>query len=138
MTSPVCPDCGAPMTLSPTAPQAAPGRPAYRCPRPTCFAHHGAHPNGRPPGFPAQRVTRAARAAAHAALAAYCAARGVDRDWGYRLVARVMGLPDRQAHIGRFTAGECRSLIARLARLADVDGLGPAGFDEEDDRARHP
>ena len=95
--------CGAPMQLR----QSTYG-PFYRCADwPTCDGVHGAHPDGRPMGKPADRETRRARVEAHAVFDAWWQARGMTRDRAYRWLKRII----RPGHIASFDAAQCQRLI---------------------------
>ena len=106
-----CPDCGADMPLVPNPKKKGM---YYQCVNGCCT--HGAMPNGKPLGVPADKATRAARMKAH---------RVFDRLWSgpaatmtrrkaYRLMQKLMGLSDHKAHIAMFDAAQCRTLIQRL------------------------
>lgn len=102
-----CGDCGAAMAL-----RAGRFRPFYSCTRyPACRGAHGAHPDGRPMGTPADAATRQARTEAHAAF---------DRVWrggakgarqrAYSWLAAKMGRG--AVHIGEMTAEDCARVVA--------------------------
>lgn len=112
-----CPDCGGVMALR----ESRFGL-FYGCENfPACRATHGAHPDGKPLGIPADRETKKARIAAHKAF---------DRMWrgpksdcsrgeAYRRLQLLMNLSADEAHIGRFTKAQCEQLGAEGTN--DVD-----------------
>lgn len=109
-----CPDCQSPMLLRP---KGIGGKPWYACSKRDltgCKGAHGAHPDGRPKGFPGNAATRQARVDAHAAFDRLWKSGQMTRHEAYRHLQTVMGMTKKQAHIGKFTEGECRTLIARL------------------------
>jgi ssDNA-binding Zn-finger/Zn-ribbon topoisomerase 1 len=113
-----CPERGAPMVLRQTARLPQDGRPGkfYGCSRfPACRAAHGAHPDGRSLGIPADRETKRARVKAHAAFDAHWQSLGLSCRQRYALLAGLMDLPPPEAHIGRFTQEQCEELLRRLA-----------------------
>lgn len=108
-----CPDCGAPMAL-----RSGRHGPFYSCTRyPACKGSHGAHPDGRPLGTPADAATRAARVAAH---------RAFDRLWSravpgsrkraYAWLASELGVA--VVHMGEMDAATC----ARVVELCERAG----------------
>ncbi len=115
-----CPECGGEMVLrkSPKYP-----KPFYGCLNyPLCRATHGAHPDGRPLGKPADAPTKRWRIAAHAAL---------DPLWGrdeeglhkqiqnryrravYAWLAGQLGISNvgEDCHIGLFDATRCEQVV---------------------------
>jgi ssDNA-binding Zn-finger/Zn-ribbon topoisomerase 1 len=107
----VCAECGSAMQLRP-------GRfgSFYGCTRwPECDSTHGAHPDGAPLGIPADAATRHARVLAHDAFDGLWKTGRMKRRAAYAWLQRAMGLPPERAHIGRFTAGQCTTLV-RLVR----------------------
>lgn len=104
------PDCGAPMELR----QSKYGL-FYGCTRfPACRGTHGAHPDGRPLGTPADKATRQARMDAHRVFDRLWKERGWHRADAYVWLAQVMDMSEEKAHIGNFNAEQCRKVI-RLA-----------------------
>ena len=116
-----CPECGADMVLRTTTKytyQNGSPRKFYGCSRfPACTAAHGAHPDGKPLGVPANKETKEARIAAHAAFDAIWKARGLARKGGYKLLQQLMEMTPEQAHIGNFTKDQCELLIERIKAL---------------------
>ncbi len=105
-----CPDCGALMMLRP-------GRfgPFYACVRRDqtgCPGAHGAHPDGRPMGTPANAATRQARIKAHAAFDQLWKSGEMTRRQAYWWLQQSMEMTTLQAHIGKFTLEQCERLIA--------------------------
>lgn len=84
---------------------------------PDCDCVHGAHPDGKPLGIPADDATKQARIKAHAAF---------DRLWkpelggqlrrkeAYRVMRELMGMTNDEAHIGRFDTPQCETLIEKV------------------------
>jgi ssDNA-binding Zn-finger/Zn-ribbon topoisomerase 1 len=102
-----CPECSAPMVRR----TSRWGR-FYGCSRwPACNTTHGAHPDGRPLGVPANAATRAARVRAHAAFDALAKARGWTRGEAYRWLAARLYLDRRECHIARFDAARCAFVV---------------------------
>lgn len=102
-----CP-CGAAMVLR----QSRFG-PFWGCSRfPACKGSHGAHPDGRPLGVPADEATKRARIAAHQAFDEYWRGiRGMKRGTAYHWLQGQLGLSAEECHIGRFDAATCRRVI---------------------------
>jgi ssDNA-binding Zn-finger/Zn-ribbon topoisomerase 1 len=117
----LCPECGAPMKLRST------GKFTYRngtrrrfwgCTRyPDCKGMHGAHPDGRPVGIPANAETKRARIRAHAAFDEVWKSGAMDRRAAYRFMQDLMGMTADEAHIGRFTKEQCDTLVERIAEV---------------------
>jgi hypothetical protein len=108
------------------------GRPRkfYGCPNwPACTGTHGAHPDGKPLGTPADDVTKAARIRAHEVFDRLWKgdAAAMSRADAYRLLARLMGRDE--VHFGAFAAAECEEAIRVLAALSSAPAL-PAGEGE--------
>lgn len=81
---------------------------------PQCKGTHGAHPDGRPLGKPADLATKKARTRAHAAFDALW--RGAHRGGGmtraeaYEWLTAAMGSTE-QVHIGALTIEECDQVV---------------------------
>lgn len=100
-----CGDCGAPMVLRPSR-----FRPFWSCTRfPECRGTHGAHPDGRPLGVPANAATRAARIQAHAAFDSLWRSGGMSRSAAYRWLAKAMGRSE--VHMSGLSQPECDEVI---------------------------
>lgn len=100
-----CPDCGAPMRLR----ESKHGY-FYGCSNfPRCKTAHGAHPDGKPLGVPADHATRQMRIKAH---------RAFDEIWrdhqlltrgaAYRWLSKRMGV---EAHMGAMNIEQCEHVI---------------------------
>lgn len=112
--------CGSPMALRETKKftyrKSGAPRKFWGCSRwPSCDGVVGAHPNGAPVGTCADTETKNARIAAHEAFDAMWKSGRMSRASAYKRLAKVMGIPSRDAHIGGFTKEQCETLIARLA-----------------------
>lgn len=100
------------MTLMPRSD----GRMEWRCTYPGCHGNHLADARGVPVGVPADQETRRMRTEAHRHFDPLHRGRGSlmterrARQW----MAEVMGIPEEDAHIGLFTADECRRLIREI------------------------
>jgi zinc-finger-containing domain len=117
----ICAECGSVMILRSTSKfKYRNGQPRkfYGCSRwPKCNGVHGAHPDGRPFGLPADKPTKAARHAAHVALEELAAElfprvqgnRRTSRLYGW--LSRRMGIPSEECHIGRFDQARCAEVI---------------------------
>ncbi len=115
----ICPECGAPMVLRTTK------RFTYRngqlrkfwgCSRwPECDGTHGAHPDGRPLGFPADKATKRARMEAHQLFDAWWKSGVMSRPQAYVRLQQLMGLSEEDAHISRFTKERCAEFVRRNA-----------------------
>jgi ssDNA-binding Zn-finger/Zn-ribbon topoisomerase 1 len=84
---------------------------------PACEASHGAHPDGSPLGVPADKETKAARIAAHAAFdrlwqAATKAGIKSARKGAYAWLQQVLHLSSEECHIGKFDKAMCERVIA--------------------------
>ena len=109
----ICPECGAPMAFRPKSRYG----PFYGCTRfPECTATHGAHPDGRPLGIPANKETKLARMAAHEAFDRLWNTGRMKRGRAYILMQDLMVMTEREAHIGRFTKEQCGKLIEEVER----------------------
>lgn len=117
-----CPECGAPMVLRETSkyryPRTGEPRKFWSCSRfPACRGIHGAHPNGKPLGVPANAETKRARIRAHRVFDTLWRGGPMSRDQAYRWMQDALGMTKRQAHIGKFTIDECERLITAVAQL---------------------
>src|SRR5262245_42894115 len=92
----------------------------YGCSQyPSCTAAHGAHPDGKPLGTAADKETKQARIVAHAAFDDLWRSGKMSRRAAYRELQRVMGMKEAEAHIGKFTKGQCEELVRRLEQEAN-------------------
>ncbi len=147
----LCGECGAEMQLVDAVPgdRYQEGRAFWRCSRaPTCLGTHGAHPDGRPLGIPADRKTNMARLDAHAVFDRLWRERFVpSRDAAYAWLQSVMRLSEDAAHFAKFDIATCEKarrfaeeFIQRwrttesplVNRFADPWGLVPPGVDPDD------
>lgn len=91
--------------------------PFYGCTRfPACKAAHGAHPDGRPLGVPADKPTKDARIRAHAAFDPLWRAEGLrgrekrrSRGRAYRWLADQLGLEN--VHISELSIDQCNRVV---------------------------
>lgn len=83
---------------------------------PKCKAAHGAHPDGRPLGIPADKPTKDARIKAHEAFDQLWKSGRMRRGDAYRWLQTVLGLDKDSAHIGRFTIEQCNQLIEAVQK----------------------
>lgn len=116
---PACACCGALMALEQTQRFRYPDGRArwfWRCETAACDGIHGAHPDGRPLGTPADNETRAARIEAHDALSDLMAVCGLGKDEAYLWMQSAMKMTARAAHIGRMDLAQCRTLMAACAQ----------------------
>ena len=103
-----CPECGSGMVL----------RDSWRglfygCERfPDCRCAHGAHPDGRPLGIPADKETKKFRMKAHDWFDRLWRSERMTRKEAYMWMRETMFLTRSQAHIGKFDKKQCMQLIA--------------------------
>lgn len=107
-----CPSCGVRMVLKLDGED----RWFYGCPNyPACQNTHGAHQeSGEPMGIPADAETRQWRIRAHKAFDMLWKSGEMSRSAAYRLLQRIMDLPEDEAHIGRFDRDQCQELIDKI------------------------
>lgn len=112
-----CPECGSSMHLRDSRHGLFYGCATF----PTCRATHGAHPDGRPLGTPANAETKAARIAAHDAFDKLWREpeRYMTRRDAYRWLADLLGLTPGDAHIGSFDRGQCEAVTVRAGQLLE-------------------
>lgn len=94
---------------------------------PACDAYVGSHKEtGEPLGTLANAELRVLRRACHAKFDPLWLGkeRRMSRRMAYGHLQRIMGLPQEAAHIGMFDAEQCRTLLARLAEIAEQEGMG--------------
>ncbi len=121
-----CGDCGAKMVL-----KGGIYGLFYSCTNwPGCRGAHGAHPDGKPMGIPADYDTRKLRQAAHSALESTWSPGGrqlfPSRTHAYEWVQAAMGLTATEAHIARFDAAQCKKLIEALWAFDEAYQGSPA------------
>lgn len=79
---------------------------------PDCNSTHGAHPNGKPLGIPADAETKQSRMKAHEAFDKLWTEHGLSRRESYTVLQKMMGMSADEAHIGRFDIAQCQRLIS--------------------------
>jgi ssDNA-binding Zn-finger/Zn-ribbon topoisomerase 1 len=105
-----CPACGGSLSL-----KSSRYGPFYGCSNwPACDQTHGAHPDGKPLGIPADKATREARIRAHAALDTLWQSGRMKRKAAYRWMQEAMGLGPKEAHIGGFNIEQCERLVSLI------------------------
>lgn len=131
-----CGECGAVMEVR----RGIEGKPFYGCSTfPGCRGTHGAHPDGRPLGIPADKATRKARVEAHRFFdLLWKASEGqkprMTRNQAYAWMRRKMKLSESEAHFSKFTLALCNECVRLIKesypgvrtlwdRLADDDAL---------------
>lgn len=115
-----CPECGGAMVLRKSSKYP---KPFYGCIHyPLCRATHGAHPDGRPLGKPADAETKRWRIAAHAALdplwgrdeeGVHCQIQKRQRRVIYAWLAEQLGIRNvgEECHIAMFDSAQCQRVI---------------------------
>lgn len=83
---------------------------------PKCRGSHGAHEDGRPLGVPANKETKRLRVKAHEVFDKIWKSGEMTRGDAYIWMQQVLELKPEEAHIGRFSAEDCRRLIAATER----------------------
>lgn len=83
---------------------------------PACRATHGAHPDGKPLGIPANKETRDWRIKAHKIFDTLFEGETavMNREEAYIFMQRLMNLSEEEAHIGKFGIEQCKKLIDLL------------------------
>jgi ssDNA-binding Zn-finger/Zn-ribbon topoisomerase 1 len=107
MSKVTCGECGADMVLrqSPKYPA-----PFWGCTQfPECRGTHGAHPDGRPLGIPANRETKDKRIEAHKHFDPIWEQKLMTRKEAYRRLAKEMGVAE--VHIGESDIETCEKII---------------------------
>lgn len=114
----ICAECGAEMVLRQTSKfRYNNGRPRkfYGCSRyPECKAVHGAHPDGKPLGIPANAETKRWRMEAHKLFDQLWKSGAHTKDEAYAELQARMKMTPEEAHIGRFTKEQCIELIRQF------------------------
>lgn len=118
MTGVVCPDCSAPMVARKTNRfRYRDGRPRkfWGCSRwPECKATHGAHPDGRPLGIPADAETKRQRMVVHEILDGWWKSGRMSRKAAYRRLQQLMNMTEDRAHVAKFTKEDCGRFLDRV------------------------
>lgn len=84
----------------------------YGCSRfPDCCATHGAHPDGRPVGTPANIQTKKARMVAHVAFDEWRFAHSHSKTEAYKWLAGELGVPEKEAHMGQMNKVACEAVV---------------------------
>lgn len=109
-----CPECGAPMVLRETAKfKTADGQPRkfYGCSKyPACKGSHGAHPDGRPLGHPADQETKELRIKCHSMVEEVMTE---ETAWKIRgELEELLGIP--AVHFGDCDKEQCLKVIEYL------------------------
>ena len=100
-----CADCGAAMRLR----ESRYGW-FYSCEKfPSCEGSHGAHPDGRPMGTPANAETKRARRRAHEVFDTLWKGGAMRRGDAYEWLAQQFGRP---AHIADMDVADCDRVVA--------------------------
>jgi len=108
-----CGECGRAMVVRANKD----GRPFYGCFYfPECRGTHGAHPDGRPLGIPADKATRKARIEAHRYFDMLWQPQDgqkarMTRPKAYAWMRKMMSLTETEAHFGKFNLAQCERLI---------------------------
>jgi ssDNA-binding Zn-finger/Zn-ribbon topoisomerase 1 len=123
----ICAECGSPMVLRQTTKfknKDGSPRKFYGCSRfPDCQGIHGAHPDGRPLGKPADKATKQLRIEAHAAFDNLWQGGRMSRSAAYRWLQRKMGMTSEECHIGRFDADAAR-MCMEVCEAAKINARG--------------
>lgn len=122
-----CPYCGSQAFLRPASvvhEHTAPGEKVYVCARyPACDAYVSAHRDSQQPmGTLADKSLRYKRRQAHIALNRLWEQGLMTRKEAYRWLQVQFGLPESEAHIGRFSAYRCEQVIDLCGRFAGYGG----------------
>ena len=136
-----CADCGALMDIRTSKKFKAP---FYGCSTfPACRGTHGAFPDGRPLGKPANKEAKKARVQAHKVFDLIWREKHKPRAAAYTWMRKRMGLSKEEAHIGLFDRLQCEALIALVKKefpstrnawdriLSFDEDDDPFGIDEE-------
>lgn len=122
-TDMICPECGGAMALKKVP---SIDRPFYGCVNwPTCKVTHGAHPDGRPMGKPADDATRAARHETHQvfdALWLNAQDRRTARKIAYLWLQEELEFSPDDCHIGEFDLVTCER-VQRACGSAELDDV---------------
>ena len=100
-----CPDCGDSMPLIKDNFGIR-----YKCKSP-CRGSHGAHPDGKPLGTPANSRIRKARSEAHLVFDVLWQSGKMSRVEAYAWMRSTLRLQPDEAHISSMNVAQCRSLI---------------------------
>ncbi len=122
-----CPYCGSRALLRPASvvhKHTIPGEEVYVCARfPACDAYVSAHRDSHlPMGTLADKSLRIKRRQAHIALSQLWERGLMTRKEAYRWLQVQLGLPESEAHIGRFSAYRCEQVIDLCGRFVRAGG----------------
>ena len=122
-----CPYCGSQAFLRPASvvhEHTAPGEEVYVCARfPACNAYVSAHRDSHlPMGTLADKSLRIKRRQAHIALNRLWEQGLMTRKVASRRLQVQLGLPESEAHIGRFSAYRCEQVIDLCGRFVRAGG----------------
>lgn len=123
-----CPECGSKMRLRTSRHGLFYGCSTF----PRCKATHGAHPDGEPLGYPADKETKQWRIRAHQEFDKLWRPDGspFTRTGAYQWMVDTLALPPEEAHIGKFSIVLCQRLIAALevrSQLEEINGRPDRG-----------
>lgn len=105
-----CPNCGQLMNLR-TDSQFK-NKLWYACPNwPDCRGCHGAHPDGKPLGIPADKETKDWRIKAHEAFDELWKSGQQTRPDTYRWLAKSLEIPLEKCHISSFDSKTCQKVV---------------------------
>lgn len=114
----VCPECGAQLLLKNSR-----YGPFYGCEHwPKCEGSHCAHPDGSPVGVPANRETKLARRAAHAAFDEVRVVLDMRKGQAYRWLQKAMEMTPEECHMGKFDKATCERVIAVCSAAVAASG----------------
>lgn len=112
-----CAECSATMILR----KNKYGKLFLQCSRfPACSCSHGAHADGTPLGFPADKETRTLRRQCHAVLDPLWKNGECTRAEAYIILQKILRLPEKDAHIGKLNKQQCLFFLREFAMLGDV------------------
>lgn len=114
-----CPDCGAEMVLRETKkftyPKNKRPRKFYGCSNwPKCNATHGAHPDGKPLGFPADSATKLWRSKTHKKIDELLALTGWTQNEYYKWISEQLGIEEKKVHVGNMNISQCTIIMSRI------------------------
>jgi ssDNA-binding Zn-finger/Zn-ribbon topoisomerase 1 len=112
----VCGECGSLMNLRNSRFGKFYGCSAY----PKCKGTHGAHPDGRPLGIPANKETKEARIRAHAAFDLLWKNGAMHRKSAYAWLRNAMNLEPDACHIGSFDKDQCAKVESLVQAFLSV------------------
>lgn len=98
----------------------------YACTVEGCRGSHGAHLDGTPLGIPADQATKKMRIAAHAVFdklwfGVHVGIGPMRRSEAYAWMRKVMGMTEKEAHIGNFDIPTCKKLIEAAWAVLEPD-----------------